>query len=276
MTWSLLVLLACQELTPGEYVLGDEIPAEVLQGPEGFGQSVASSGQSVAISFPVRVGPVQAPKQTFDIGNVRRVGLTEEGPWAWVEPDHIVYGDGFEQGSTMPGATFVDRCPNGDFVSVTGVGESVACSERGVLSTLCADGVCSVHIDDGPKLDEVSPGGALGWLDGRACWGDPQLLDEQAAGRVACEDGLEVQGLPGDHLGLSIGGGRASGRFNRHIVPPRLRIVPLQKGDVWLVDRAAENSRVSLDSSSAGTVIGVPHFRESGAEGRVFWVRNDG
>ena len=271
----LLGVLGCQELTPGEYVLGDEIEARIIQGQEGFGRSVAASGGRMAVSHPLRVGGTQSQLERVNLGFVRRVGFTEAGPWAWLTDDRVAYGPGFIEEESVPLATNVDRCPDGNFVSVTGPGEAISCSGMGVLRTRCSDARCSVHIDDGPALDEVSPGGAVAWMEQQACWGDPHLSVEAAKGRVACEDGSEFTGMSGDHLGLALAGQRAAGRYNRHIVPPRLRVVSITGGDVWLVDRAAENSRVSLAESGGSMVVGVPSFRQGATEGRVYVVAHE-
>ena len=272
--WLWLFVTGCKDLTPGEEVLGDEVAAFVVQGPEGFGKAVALHGGRLLASNPLQLGDWRGSMKGLDSSEVRRIGLTDDGPWVWHrEGAEILWGEHLDQSSTVGEITSIDRCPDGTFVSTVGVGESVACSQYGVLRTRCEADRCEVQIDDGPVLDEVSPGGAVAWLDDRACWGDPRLEDERAAGRVACDDGLERIGMDGDHLGLSIGGGRAAGRFNRHIVPPRLRIVPLGEGTVWLVDRAAENSRVSLSMDGQHTAVGVPSFRQGPASGRIYVVK---
>ena len=272
MTGAVLLLLACQDLTPGEYVLGDEIPAQIVQGPDGFGASVATLADSRIVSQPVRMGLQGEALRSVDVDQVRRVGLTDDGPWVWLSEGAVLFGPTLTERIVLTQASAIDRCPSGEFVSVTGAGEAVSCAESGVLQTRCSSGQCTVHIDDGPSLDRVSPGGDVAWVSGVACWGDPELEEELGAGRVTCEDGRELVGLTGDHLGLTIGGGRTAGRFNRHIVPPRLRIESLDGQPVWLIDRAAENSRVSLDASAGETLVGVAHFRQGGATGRVFVV----
>jgi len=157
-------------------------------------------------------------------------------------------------------------------LSTRAKGETIACSESGVIRTVCETGDCSVWVDDRNVDVGVSDGGDVGWWQGVACWGDPQLAFETGSGAVHCEDGRVIRGEVGDHLGLTLGAGRAAGRFNRHIVPPRLRIVPLGDGEVWTVDRAAENSRVSLAAVDGLTLVGVPQFRQARTFGRIFAV----
>ena len=271
----LALALGCQDVTPGERVLGDEVSAQLTEDAEGFGQSVAIGFGLLIAASPVKSGPNLNALSAVDLAEVRRVGVNEAGAWAWLSDGSVLYGDGFEKRFDLTNATALDRCPNGDFVWADQAGEMVACSSYGEVRTRCEDAVCSVHVNDGPSLDQVSPGGDLMWHDGQACWGDPMLAQEHAGGRVACEDGLEMMGMTGDHLGITLGAGRAAGRFNRHIVPPRLRIVPLMGGDVWLIDRAAENSRVSLASDESMTLVGVPRFRGATSRGRIYGVRDD-
>ena len=78
--------------------------------------------------------------------------------------------------------------------------------------------------------------------------------------------------MAGDHLGLSISMGRAAGRFNRHIVPPRLRIVSLVGDDTWIIDSAAENSRGGLGGDAEHFAVGVPEFRRGQSGGRIYVV----
>jgi len=270
LAWVLAV--GCQDLTPGEWVLGDEIAAIVMTGQAGYGRSVAVQDERILVGDALHMGSWTDGLTRIGGAKARRVGFVGTEPWVWLSSQTVAWGEELQETMGVGVATSVDRCPDGTFVLTDGVGESVACSTQGVLRTRCTDERCVVQIDGGPILDEVSPGGAVAWQDGRACWGDPQLANEEATGRVACDDGLEQFGLIGDHLGLSIGGGRAAGRFNRHIIPPRLRIVPLGEGPVWLVDRAAENSRVSLSSDEHHTAVGVPAFRQGPTSGRIYLV----
>ncbi len=270
-----VLFLGCQDVTPGERVLGDEVVAHFVEGREGFGQSVAAGFGSILVASPAKIGSGLEELEALALESTRKVGVSEAGFWVWLTDGAVVYGDGFRERVDSADASAVDRCPNGDFVWAHRVGEAVACSSAGVVRTRCGDETCSVHVNDGPAIDEVSPGGDVAWLNGLACWGDPDLEQEQARGRVACEDGFEQGGMAGDHLGITLGADRAAGRFNRHIVPPRLRIVSLVGEGVWLIDRAAENSRVSLAAHDNMTWVGVPQFRAADAHGRLYGVPND-
>ena len=275
MTFAFALALGCQDVTPGARVLGDEVSAQLVEGHAGFGQNVAMGLGSFLVSSPMKMGTDLNSLEAMDLGDVRQLGVSDAGFWAWLADGTIAYGEAFQERLGPISASAVDRCPDGEFVWTHGAGEAVACSHEGVIRTRCKDADCSVHVNDGPSLDAVTPGGDLGWHDGQACWGDPDLERERARGRVACEDGLELFGMTGDHLGLTLGAGRTAGRFNRHIVPPRLRIVPLMGDDVWLIDRAAENSRVSLASEEKVTLVGVPQFRAAQTRGRIYGVHND-
>lgn len=269
-----LMLLGCGDVTPGEFVLGDEVAAHVLKGTAGFGRSVALSGDHVLAAETLQYGEWRNGElEALPMGESRRVGHNGSYFWAWMKDGEVV---GLPQGDVLgvaADASAVDVCPDGDIVSVFGPGDAVSCGVHGILRSECEDGVCSVQIDDGAVLDTVSPGGDLSWHGDIACWGDPNLFDEQGTGRVGCSDGTEVVGLVGDHLGLTIAGGMAAGRFNRHIVPPRLRIVSLVGGKTWLIDSAAENSRVSMDAGLGSVAVGVAEFRRGSRSGRIFVVK---
>jgi len=269
-----LTIFGCGELTPGERVLGDEVRAKVFEGAPGFGASVAVDGERLSIANGLQSGLWSDAIEPLEHGRARRVGEVDGTHWAWLENDTVI---DLLDGSVLErvdGATAVDVCPDGTVLWSDQAGEAVACSAYGSIWTECDEGSCTVNLDEG-IVATVSPGGALAWVQEKACWGDPMLEVEEARGSVRCDDGTELLGMKGDHLGLSIGGGRAAGRFNRHIVPPRLRIQDLDGGLVWLIDRAAENSRVSLDGAEGVVAVGVAQFREGPTSGRVFVVNHD-
>jgi len=271
MIWLALAVFACGDLTPGERVLGDEVRAKAFDGAEGFGASVAVDGTRLSVANSLQSGSWADGLESLDHGRARRVGEVDGLHWAWLENDTVIDLLDGAVIDRVDGATAVDVCPDGTVSWVDEGGEAVACGPLGSIWTECDGGACTVNRDEG-VIATVSPGGALAWVQEQACWGDPMLEAEEARGAVRCEDGTELLGMKGDHLGLSIGGGRAAGRFNRHIVPPRLRIQDLNGGEVWLVDRAAENSRVSLDGAAGVVAVGVARFREGPTTGRVFVV----
>ncbi|MAY81620.1 MAG: hypothetical protein CL930_12655 [Deltaproteobacteria bacterium] len=269
-----LALVGCGDVTPGEMVLGDEVSAEILKGSTGFGRSLALFGEHVLVTEPLQFGEWKAEALTpLEMGEARVVGHNGDFFWAWMSDGDVVTVPDGEVIATAKSASGIDVCPDGEIVSVYGPGESIDCAVAGVLWSRCEGSACSILVDDGPVLDTVSPGGDLSWNGDVACWGDPSLSKEQAAGRVACSDGTEVIGMKGDHLGLTIAGGIGAGRYNRHIVPPRLRMVSIQGGATWLIDQAAENSRVSIDSDQGTVAVGVAKFRQGASGGRVFIVK---
>jgi len=269
------MILACGALTPGEGVLGEEIPATVFIMEPGQGRVVGLHDHEVITADPPVWGDWRSDAWSpMDLGGIRRVGHGVAGAWAWLEDGRVLsLPDGAVIGA-LRDATAVDRCPSGEVVAVYGAGEAIACGDEGLIFTECKNGRCVVYGVEGAP--EVSPGGAVGFWNGLACWGDPMLEAEKGRGRMACSDGRSARGKPGDHLGLSFAGGRAAGRFNRHIVPPRLRIVSLTSGDqTWVIDSAAENSRVGLSEHRGTHVVGVPDFRRGDSGARLFVVEAD-
>lgn len=272
MTAAWLWLLACSDLTPNERVLGDEVKAQIVDGPAGFGSSLAGEERAWWSAQPLHVSGFEPHSVSVSWGSVKRVGSASGVPWVWLEDGGVFRLDDGTQLGHEERASSVAVCPDMTVLRTLAKGESVACGEPGVIRTVCEAGDCSVWVNDREVDDGVSDGGAVGWWQDVACWGDPELAIETGPGSVHCEDGRSIRGEAGDHLGLSMGAGRAAGRFNRHIVPPRLRVVPLDGGDVWAVDRAAENSRVSLAAGDGLTLVGVPQFRQAGTFGRIFAV----
>lgn len=175
-----------------------------------------------------------------------------------------------------PQASAVDVCPDGSLRVRKGRGEAVLCSSALEARTRCVQDSCVVERKDGDLWVEVgttSAGSALGETASGLCWGDARLDKETAPGSVRCEAGSTVQGIGGDHIGLEVAGDRAAGVFNRHITPPRARIVSRGSGQVWVVDRAAERSRITLSGGADLFVVGVPGFgAQEAEEGQVFIV----
>jgi hypothetical protein len=280
------------DLLPGESVLGDEVRAVILTGTPGswFGAAVSigtdvDGDVSILIAAPGS-GEIHAVDATGAAqwshqgapGLGTRVGWADGIPWAWLPGSGVVRLDGAAApGSwSVPAATAVDVCPSGELVVRTVRGEAVVCEDSGYAFTVCDGGQCRVYVQD-TQLDEpvgtVSAGSALGWVNGALCWGDAHLPKETAAGSVTCVSDDPTRGRSGDHLGLAIGGRRTAGVFNRHLTPPRARIVPIDGGEVWVVDRAAERSRIAVDGAEGLAVVGVPGFgAQRAAEGRVYIV----
>ncbi len=288
------LLIGCTgALLPGERVLGDEVPASVIEGEagSGFGSSVAigvnADGEVTVLIGAPDIGQVMTVSASGEpgwrlsgegAGFGTRVGWVGTHPWAWDPGRGLYWLEWFlpDEAST-PGDTAVDVCADSEVLIRDGRGETVACGEDGFIATRCEGAVCAVEAL-GSDLDgeETSAGSAVGFWGDTACYGDARVESDEARGDVRCEDGTKVSGEPGDHLGLAIGGGRVAGLFNRHLQPPRARIVPLEGGDVWVVDRAAERSRISLDGGHGLFAVGVPGFGATEArEGRVYLMEED-
>lgn len=106
--------------------------------------------------------------------------------------------------------------------------------------------------------------GALVTAGDAACAGDPEVDDDEGAGRVSCTDGTSREGERGDHLGRAIGGGYAMGSFNKWLVPARARAVPLGDGPVLALELGAENQPHALAGDGDTLVIGAPYYPASG------------
>jgi hypothetical protein len=289
---ALLLMLGCRgDLLPGEIVLGDELAAVTVSGSAGseLGAAVAVGPEGeVAVGAPgagqVRVLDADGSelwRAEGVEGLGRRLAWTDEGLLAWA-PGAGVYRleEGAEpavwQATTAP---VVAMCNNGEVLERPSTDEDVACdSDLGaVVWTDCDAQGCVAYTRGGEEgklveLGNSSPGSAVGFDQGLPCWGDAVVGGDIEPGRVSCLDGPEVDGLEGDHLGVAIGAGRAIGVFNKWIVPARARLVPLDGGQTWVVDRAAETSVLSADRGASGLVaVGVPGFgAQEAQEGRVY------
>ena len=129
----------------------------------------------------------------------------------------------------------------------------VAVDEQRWLALICDDR-CEV-LDPEGVLGEAGPRGRVSLHEGRACWSDPQ---EGPGGVLRCEDGLELEGLPGDALGTALDGGWAAGRLNEYQVPNRLRLVPLDGGTVLSLDRYTPAMPPALAVEGQQLVLGLP------------------
>ena len=152
-------------------------------------------------------------------------------------------------------------------VPVTGL-QSLAWGEDRILGLVC-DGTCEGRAWDldGNELGafaEGGDGGAVGEWDGVAWAGAPVWDEPEGRGRACAEDGRCVEGEPGDHLGAAVGGGYAVGTFNKWVVPARARIVPLDGGDVLVLEEGAELQPIVLAGDDT-LVVGAPYMAAGGA-----------
>jgi hypothetical protein len=93
--------------------------------------------------------------------------------------------------------------------------------------------------------------------------GDPRWDEPEAGGTVYAEDGREIEGLPGDHLGAAIGGGYTAGTFNKWVVPARGRVVPLDGGIVFDLEVGAEIQPILVGGGDP-LVVGAPYHPADG------------
>jgi hypothetical protein len=168
----------------------------------------------------------------------------------------------------------------GGRVEVEGV-VAMAADETRVVAIVCQES-CELRAWTPalePAPEPVDPGlvagegGALSLEGGVLCSGDPALRDDDGAGRVTCEDGRSAVGAVGDHLGLAIGGGYAAGAFNKWVVPGRGRLVPLEGGEVLVVERGAVGQPFRLAGGEGRLFVGAPFAAHEGvATGAVYTV----
>lgn len=270
-------------------MLGDEVPAAIVEGQAG-----SRLGAAVAVGRledQVRVA-IAAP----DLGTVSVHGA--DGGLRWSVQGEVGLGLGlaFVDGALValqpgeglvhlsadgaaplreaPRAARFAACPDGTLLTTDDPDEAVACGPDGQeLRTTCdAEGACEVLLD-GVRLASTSAGSDAGFWGTVACWGDAEPEVDDAPGALRCADGTAVDGLPGEHLGVTLAEGWAGGVFDKWIVPARARIHPLGGGEVWAVDRAAEATRLTLAAGEGLLVVGVPGYaaRQPG-EGRVYIV----
>lgn len=154
-------------------------------------------------------------------------------------------------------------------------GGAIACGPGGedLRRAACRAQRCEVRLD-GFLIGTSSPGSALGFVEGVACWGDAALAESGAAGALRCADGRQVVGADDEHLGISLGAGRAGGRATLGLRPMRARLLPLDPSRPALaVELVAEGSALALAEAEELLLVGAPGFPgRSEDEGRLFLV----
>ena len=284
----LLWIGGCQSVAwQDERVLGADVAAIQIEGSVGSAMgSVVSIGSQGLLVGAEGTGQVLAfdldgtQKWCVDVPNGvgMRLGWTESGVWIWSRGMGYRFLD--ESGQWMSevveqSATNVARCPDGSFAEVHTPGASVVCEEEGRIWTVCADDVCEVFREQ-ENVGRTSAGSAVAWIDEQACWGDVQLNEPDASGAVLCEDGWNVQGLQGEHLGTAIAGDRVAGQFSKWLVPARARVLGVSGQTTWSVEHAAERSRLSLSYYDGTYAVGVPGaLGQSAQQGRVYLLRTE-
>jgi hypothetical protein len=130
----------------------------------------------------------------------------------------------------------------------------------------CDSEDCGIFLLD-EAIERIGDGDAAGdlafWQE-ELWWGRPDLEQDGAEGSIRSESGSSLSGLPGDHLGRSIGGGYGAGSVNTDVRPRRLRIQSLQGSQVYALDRVAGSASVALDGDASTLIIGVQGWAEAG------------
>lgn len=277
------------DLLPGETVLGVELLVEVEYGEADsrLGQVLAAREGHIAAAAPGLPG-VWADGEWSE-GNGQWVGWRGEA-LVRVGVREAVIGEvaapELSRGSvwaSSEGAVYfaTDRDlhrQGGGSVEVAGV-TALAASDTRVVAMVCASS-CQLRawsVDLAAELAApalpAGVGGALSLEGDVLCASDPELDLSRGAGRVACEDGREIEGLPGEHLGASIGGGYTAGVFNKHDVPERGRIVPLAGGEVYVVEGGALGQPLRVAGGGGWLFVGSPYQpHEGGSAGAVYLV----
>lgn len=259
--------------------MGVEVRAETWTGgPDArFGAAVAWSGGTWAAAAPgeerwYRAGEAQAGEAVWVGGADGAWAVARaDGGWTWGERVGTVTGANRwaigPAGLWAATDTALVRAEDGLTVEARGV-RALAVGEARVLGVICDEGCRAEAWDaEGRSLGawaEAGEGGAVGEWGGLAWAGDPELEQDDGAGRVCAEDGRCVVGAPGDHLGGAFGAGYAVGRFNRWVVPARTRVVPLEGGEVWALETGAEGQPVTLAGDGATVVVGEPYHAADG------------
>lgn len=278
----LLPLGACvAPLVPGEQIIGAEWPAEERVGPPASELgTVVDWADGVWVATSPGTGNLALGDGTLP------VAASFVGFWGahlvYVDAAGVAFVDG-EARWTVEGAVAWAAGPGGVFaatadellllgpgrrVPVAGV-RDLAVGEDRVLALCCDEGGCAGRawslfgLDTGLSLP-AGEGGAVGEWAGVAWAGDPMLDDPDAPGLVRAEDGRAIEGEPGDHLGMAVGGGYTVGTFNKWIVPARARVVPLDDGPVFAFDVGAEDQPYSLAGDGETLVIGAPFHPSHG------------
>ncbi len=274
-----LTLAACTAPLVDERVLGVDVPATFTYGAPGdrLGAAVAATGDRWLAAAPGagqtwRDGvPGDVASAWVGLWGEREVfvdaagGVSVDGEARWSVPDALAWAAG-PNGvlvATPDGLEVLD--PPLD-VPVRGA-RAVAWGAERLLALVCDPDCVGLAWDlDGAALGvlaEGGDGGAVGEWAGVAWVGAPAWEDPEGPGRVCAEDGTCRDGLPGDHLGATIGAGHAAGTFNKWIVPARARLVPLDGGPALAVEEGAEIQPLHLAGDDV-LVLGAPYMAAGG------------
>ena len=279
----MILAWACTAPLHDELVVPGDVAAETWIGEEGsgLGTQVATGGGVVVATAP-GTGEVWTDGELSSFGpGTFAVWVGADGPrLGWAGRGIYTLPDG-EEVHALPAARAFAGSVDGyawatEVEVVSSRGErwelagvrDLAVAEDRVVAVAC-DGGCEAWQLDASGLALLGPAGEGGRVtlhQSVACYSDPELSDDGGGGVVRCEDGREVRGEPGDHLGRALGGGYAAGGLNPLLVPHRARIVPLDGGTVLAVDRSVETRPLSLAGDDHRLVVGVPGYPLSLAE----------
>lgn len=276
-------LVACAEALVDETVIGVDVDADWSYGAENsqFGAAV-DVGESVAVAAPgagevIVDGSASAGASDwvgFSGESLVRGSVSGEVTLGKTTVGHVsgartwaVDDAGILVGSSNYLVYFArtgDAASQAWALTVQGLG-NVGLGEGRALAIVCGS-ECAGHawdVTDGAELGLVAragKGGAIAEIDGVVWAGDPDIEVDDGAGRVCSGAGPCIEGLRGDHLGQSIGGGYTAGTFNKWIVPARARFVPVGEGAVYAMEVGAESRPVVVAGTPETLAFGAPYY----------------
>lgn len=263
-------------LLPGEVVIPGDVPMEVSYGTPGseYGSTVAWKEGLLVVTAPTagtltvgegstRVGALWAdfwgPHLVYAAANGSGYVDGEE---RWSVPDALAWAAG-DAGVVATDGDRLYLLDRDRSVRAPGISALAIGTDR-VLGVQCNPDCAGVAWTmDGEPLGvfaEAGAGGAVGEWDGVAWAGAPDLDVADGRGRAVAEDGREIPGQVGDHLGIAIGGGYVAGEFNKWTVPALERIVALDGHRTYALDQGAEAQPVSLAGDGELLVLGAPFY----------------
>lgn len=268
------VLSGCTAPLVPELIIEADVPAELTFGGENarLGELVGWNGHSWVATAPGTPawwvdGHEEAERAVFVGYWGDRLVVADGDRWT-VDGEEQASVRGAQRWAAGPAGVIVAvaggiwRADTGEAAPIRGV-QAVAVGVERFYVVACDDGCVAVGLDG--DLVEVArwsagTGGAVGEWQGAAWAGDPEDTVDEGTGSVCSEAGECVHGEPGDHLGRAIGGGMAAGTFNKWIVPARARIVPLDGGTAFALERGAENQAITLAGDVTTLIVGAPYY----------------
>jgi hypothetical protein len=260
-------------------VLGEDVPATFTYGAEDsrFGAVVSLHEGHLLVGEPgAKVAeldgePLDGPYEW--LGWFGDTPVQADAHWLWEDRsyredlDHAVAMAAGPAAVVVATKTSLRRVDVPWSVPVTGI-TALAVGQERVLAVVCAPDcrgqAWSLEGKDLGKVVEAGPGGAITEWNGTVWAGNPRWTANADPGRVCSEDGTCIEGEAGDHLGASLGGGYAVGMFNKDANPPRLRVVPLEEGPVYVMEVGSELQEVAVGGDADTLVVGAPYVPHNG------------